>query len=126
MPQLTLEYTDNVRDTVDFDLLFLELHEILSEVAGIRVDNCKSRAVGLSDYRVGSGEAGAAFVHLEVAILEGRALETKQELGRRMLEALRGAYAGTLAELALQITVEVRDLQKALYFKIPEGTLTPQ
>jgi len=126
MPQITLEYTDNVRDTVDFDLLFMKLHEILSEVAGIRIGNCKSRAVKLSDYLVGAGDADAAFVHLEVAILEGRSLETRQEMGRRMLEALRGAYAGTLAELALQITVEVRDLQKALYFKIPEGTLTPQ
>jgi 5-carboxymethyl-2-hydroxymuconate isomerase len=126
MPQLTLEYTDNVVDSVNFDLLFSQLHAILSEVAGIRVENCKSRAVRCCDYRVGAGEAGGAFVHVEVAILAGRPLATRQEIGRRMLEALRGAYADTLADRALQITVEVRDMEKALYFKIPEGTLTPQ
>jgi 5-carboxymethyl-2-hydroxymuconate isomerase len=126
MPQLTLEYTNNVSDPVDFDALFSRLHDILSEVAGIRIDNCKSRAVQLSDYRVGTGDAAGAFVHVDVAILAGRPLEIRQEIGRRMLESLREAYAGGLADLALQITVEVRDMEKDLYFKIPEGTLTPQ
>ena len=126
MPQLTLQYTDNIGAPVDFDLLFSQLHEVLSDVAGIKIDNCKSRAMRLSDFRVGRGEASGAFVHVDVAILAGRPLETREKIGRHMLEALRAAYARPLDELDLQITVEVRDLQKDLYFKIPEGTLTPQ
>ena len=126
MPQLTLDYTDNIPDPVDFESLFSQLHEVLSDVAGIRIDNCKSSAVKRADYRIGAGDSGAAFVHVEVAILSGRPLEIKQEIGRRMLETLRDVYSGRLDELALQITVEVRDMDKDLYFKIPEGTLTPQ
>ncbi len=126
MPQLTLQYTDNIGSPVDFDHLFSQLHEVLSDVAGIRIENCKSRAMELSDYRIGRGEAGGAFVHVDVAILAGRPIETRGEIGRRMLEVLRGAYAQPLDELDLQITVEIRDMQSDLYFKIPEGTLTPQ
>jgi len=125
MPQLTLQYTDNIGAPVDFDLLFSQLHQLLSDVAGIRIENCKSRAMRLSSFRVGRGEAGGAFVHLDAAILAGRPLETREELGRRMLDVLRATYAQPLEELDLQITVEVRDMQKELYFKIPEGTLTP-
>ncbi len=126
MPQLTLQYTDNIGSPVEFDHLFSQMHEVLSEVAGIRIENCKSRAMALSDYRVGRGEAGGAFVHVEVAILAGRPLETREKIGRLLLEVLRAAYAQPLDKHDLQITVEVRDLQKDLYFKIPEGTLTPQ
>jgi 5-carboxymethyl-2-hydroxymuconate isomerase len=126
MPQLTLQYTDNIGAPVDFDHLFSQLHEVLSEVAGLRIENIKSRAMAQSDYSVGRGEAGGAFVHVEVAILAGRPLETKEKIGRLLLDILRAAYAQPLDELNLQITVEVRDLQKDLYFKIPEGTLTPQ
>ena len=126
MPQLTLQYTDNIAAQVDFDLLFSQLHDVLFDVAGIRIENCKSRAMKLSEFRVGRGEAGGAFVHVDVAILAGRPLETREEIGRRMLEVLRGTYAQPLDDLDLQVTVEVRDMQKDLYFKIPEGTLTPQ
>jgi 5-carboxymethyl-2-hydroxymuconate isomerase len=126
MPQLTLQYTDNISSQVDFNQIFSQLHDVLSEVAGIRIENCKSRAMALSDYRVGRGEAGGAFVHVEVAILAGRPMETREKIGRHMLEVLRTAYARPFGELDLQITVEVRDLQQDLYFKIPEGTLTPQ
>lgn len=42
-----------------------------------------------------------------------------------MLRALEAAYAAASADLDLQITVEVREMPKALYFKLPEGTFTP-
>lgn len=125
MPQITLEYTDNVGAPDDLDGLFAELHRILSEVGGIRIENCKSRAVALRDYRVGEGEKAGAFVHLEVAILDGRSLELRQKLGGEMLGALEAAFRTASDDLDLQITVEVREMPKDLYFKLPEGTFTP-
>ena len=62
MPHLTLEYSSNVTQEVDFQALFLELHQMVAEHGDTLVANCKSRAYRLDDYLVASGEAGAAFV----------------------------------------------------------------
>ncbi len=123
MPQLTLEYTDNIQQEVDFAKVFGEAHSVLSNVGGIRLENCKSRAVKQVDYFIGNGESKGAFVHLDVAFLVGRPLEVKQEIGRRILGILEKSYAPSLTKQDLQITVEVRELARELYFKIPEGTL---
>jgi 5-carboxymethyl-2-hydroxymuconate isomerase len=127
MPHLTLEYTENLaHQEVHFAELFLALHQVLADVGGIRIGNCKSRAVELSDYCVGQGQAESAFVHLGVRFMEGRPLELKQEIGQQLLGILKEHYALALAERGLQITVEIADIQQGAYFKIPEGTLTPQ
>jgi 5-carboxymethyl-2-hydroxymuconate isomerase len=123
MPHLTLEYTGNIDQPLDFDELFARLHGVLAEVAAISVDNCKSRAIRLDTYYVGDGLDRGAFVHLTVRFLAGRAPELKQQIGRRCLAVLEAAFAPSLVELGLQITVELQDIERPTYFKIPEGTL---
>ena len=123
MPQLTLEYTDNIQQKVDFSEVFREMHAVLFDVGGIPLENCKSRAIKRSDYFIGKGESDGAFIHIDMAFLAGRPLELKQEIGRRVLQILEKCYSPFLSAHNLQITVEIRELARELYFKIPEGTL---
>ena len=74
----------------------------------------------MKDYHVAGGDVGEALVHLGVSILEGRSQEWKQMMGKNFLEILREAYALSLERLSLQITVEIRDIERSGYFKIPE------
>ena len=117
MPHITLEYTDNIDQPIEFRDLFAELHQVLSSVAGISIANCKSRARCLDTYHIGEGKAGNAFVHLEVRLLEGRSAELKREIGERGLEVLKKHFARSLSDRHLQITLEVRDMQRQAYFK---------
>ncbi len=121
MPHLTLEYTDNLHVDVDFGGLFARIHKVLAEDGGIRIGNCKSRAVQLDSYRVGDGEP-VAFVHADLRFLEGRSQDVKTQLGARILEILNEAF-GSRASSEVQITVEIRDIARNGYFKIPPGTL---
>ena len=131
---MMLQYTANVTQEIDFSTLFLDLHHVISDVAGIRIGNCKSRAVRLEHFCVGQGDPTGGFVHLDVRFLEGRTLAVKGALGRALLKTLEAAYAPSIAEHALQITVEIQDIQRGTYFKFPGGTyfkfpggtLTPQ
>ena len=123
MPQITLEYTGNIDQALEFDAIFSGVHEILVHVADIRVDNCKSRARRLDHYYIGTGNPNHAFVHLEAAILEGRTPDLKSKLGRRILEHLQEHFAPTFETCNLQITVEIRDIPRTVYFKVPAGTL---
>jgi len=123
MPQLTLEYTANIKQKIDFADLFAQLHQVLVDVGGIPLGNCKSRAYRLDDFHIGDGAAQHAFVHLVIRFLEGRSVEMKETIGQQSLQILKESYAPSFAVLNLQLTVEMQDIERSTYFKIPEGTL---
>jgi 5-carboxymethyl-2-hydroxymuconate isomerase len=123
MPHLTLEYTANLSGTPPTPDLLLALHHLLKTVAGIRLENCKSRWREVEDWVVGPGDPDAAFVHLDMRFLEGKPLEIQQALGETALEVLASHFGPEPPGIDLQITVEVREIRKATYFKFPPGTL---
>jgi len=125
MPHLTVEYTSNLHPTLEFAELFGRLHSVLTEVGRLKQENCKSRAVELSEFLVGDGAADAGFVHLDVRFLEGRSTAVKGEIGTRMLAILQASFRGEgLDAGGVQFTVEIRDIERAAYFKYPAGSLT--
>jgi 5-carboxymethyl-2-hydroxymuconate isomerase len=117
MPHLTLEYTNNVSAEINVHELLTAFHGILADVAGIRIENCKSRAIPLDDYLVGAGSPKGAFVHLEVRLFKGRSETLKREIGSRFLKLLGEYFVTPLAESELQITVQIVEMQKECYFK---------
>ena len=117
MPHLTLEYTDNITQSINFKQVFSDLHRIMEETGGININNCKSRAVKLENYFIAGGEEDKAFVHLEIRFLEGRTTELKQVIGGKILEKLKEHYSKSIEDLDIQITVEIKDILRDLYFK---------
>jgi 5-carboxymethyl-2-hydroxymuconate isomerase len=115
MPQIILEYTSNL-PAPDEKPLFLSIHRILQNVAGISIENCKSRILRHDLFLIGEGEADRAFIHLQVRFLEGRTDEVKEDVGRRLLSLLE-SYFRTGSECRLQISVELGDIKRAAYFK---------
>lgn len=122
MPHVTLEYTKNILEQDNLRPLLLQIHQVISETAGIDKNNCKSRALCRDTYTVGTGEANNAFVHLEIRILEGRTVKLKQEVAQRCLDLLQEFYAKSAENLALQITVEMQDIQRQSYLKYMKET----
>jgi 5-carboxymethyl-2-hydroxymuconate isomerase len=117
MPHLRLEYTSNLAVEPSFRELFVRLHRIVADVGGVDIGNCKSRAVERAEFLMGDGADAGAYVHLDLRILEGKTAAVKGELGRRLLEELRAAYAGH--DVEIQVSVEIRDIVKDEYFKFP-------
>jgi 5-carboxymethyl-2-hydroxymuconate isomerase len=123
MPHLTLEYTSNLDGNPPTPELLLAIHTLLEAVAGIRADNCKSRWHRLEDWVMGRGDSATAFVHLDLRFLEGRAPEVQQAVGEGALEILKAHFLAGARPMEIQITVEIREIRKATYFKHPPGTL---
>ncbi len=115
MPHLTLEYTDSLKLEGNFPELFKQLHQVLVDLAGIQPGNCKSRAVRLTEYFVGRGKGRQAFLHLQVRFLEGRSPDLKRKVGDALLQELR-----TACPEEIQVTVEILDIEKDVYFKYPD------
>ena len=113
MPHLTFEYTPIFR--TDWKALFAKLHPVLKEMTGTpSIANCKSRAYCTDNYLVGD-TPGVGFLHLEIAILEGKTAEEKKAIGAKVREILV-EHLGDAAK-GRPITIEVRDIQKDFYFK---------
>lgn len=126
MPNILLEYTTNVSDSIEYPKLFTAIHSVLHETAGIRLDNCKSRAIKIDEFYIGDGHPSNAFVQLSISFVAGRSAEIKAGVGDQCLAILKEYYEYSVARLDVQITVEICDIRREAYFKYPEGTFTPQ
>jgi len=126
VPNILLETTSNLPDSVEFPKLFAAIHHVLHETAGIRLDNCKSRVTKFDQFYIGDGHPSNAFVQLSIRFVEGRSSEIKIDVGNQCLALLKQFYHQSVARLDLQVTVEIGDIHLEEYFKYPEGTFTPQ
>lgn len=124
MPQITLEYTANIVRPASWEQVFNGIHQLIHQITGVHIENCKSRAVSQENFYIGGGGKTLAFIHLEVALLSGKPDEVKQKLGNELLEFLLGEFEKLNVAEKLQVTVELRDIQRLSYFKFPSGTLS--
>jgi 5-carboxymethyl-2-hydroxymuconate isomerase len=114
MPQLTLEYSANLPVPVDLQRHLASIHEGFVTL-GFSVDDWKTRVIRCEVYRVGTGAPERAFAHLTLALLDRNSPEAQRAAGERALQVLQAAFAGT--ELDCDLTVEVREMRVAGYFK---------
>ncbi|MGE5518104.1 MAG: 5-carboxymethyl-2-hydroxymuconate Delta-isomerase [Bacteroidota bacterium] len=116
MPQITVEYSQVVSDAFDRRAFALALHPMAAELIGSALSSFKTRFTALDEVVIGDGADSHAMVHVDFRLLSGRPPELKQRLGAAVLELAR-AHVRTVAGLAIQVTVEVRDLDRPHYHK---------
>jgi len=121
VPQIIIEYSSNIGQKVESGVLLGEISSIVSTAGDIPVENFKSRLVRRDEFLVGEGGVEDAFVHLEIGLFSGRSHEVKRHIGEDCLEYLEEYFSPSAGELSLQITVEIRDMEKEGYFKSVPG-----
>lgn len=109
MPQILLEYTDNIVEN-DLSETLLKVHHILTEQLPAELNTCKSRLSRLENYVIGNGEKDHAFVHLSVDVKKGRAPELLDSVASNLLNILKETFAAASSKLNLQITVAIGEL----------------
>jgi 5-carboxymethyl-2-hydroxymuconate isomerase len=120
VPHLTLEYTDNLYQSagpIPFAKLFAELHQLLVRIAGVDINNCKSRAIRHGTHVVGDGREEIGFVHLEIRLFAGRSSPAKTALGREGLDILERYFPAPAEGPGPQITIQISEIRRDAYFK---------
>lgn len=117
MPHLVLEYSANVPDEPDFDGVLRRLHEALSASGPFELGKVKSRVVRHEAFRVADGAPDRAFVHLTAAVLDGREAEVLKVVAGPLLAVLCEAFPRARRERRCDVTLEIREMPRALYFK---------
>ena len=117
MPHLVLEYSANVAPLPDLPDLLRRLHEALAAAGPFDLGKIKSRAVRHEVFRVADGAPDRAFVHLTAAVLDGREAAVLAATAEGLLAPLREALAPARAAGRCDVTLELREMPRALYFK---------
>ncbi len=121
MPQLTLEYTDNL----DFNVqaLLARLHSELVATGAINLKGLKSRAIRLTEYRIADGNPDYAFVHVNLLIREGRPVEVQKDAAQRVLAVLKETFGDRFEKSHLSLSVDIKEMRDGIaqtYHNIPE------
>ena len=117
MPLLHLEYSANIPDkNIDFQNIFKQLHDNLSASDFCNIEVIKSRITKHDNYYIACGSPNKFFITLSVAVLSGRALAVLEHKGKVLLEILKDSFPKTHALGSKGITIEIREINKDLYF----------
>ena len=121
MPNLTLEYTDNL----DFDLqsLLERLHSELVATGAINLKGIKSRATRYSEYRIADGNPEYAFVSISLLIREGRPDNVQKDITQRIMAALKETFGKRFENGYLSLTVDIKEMRDGIaltYHNIPD------
>ena len=126
MPHLTLEYTDNLEFEVQ--PLLARLHDTLVATGAVNLKGIKSRAIRHTDYRIADGNAGYAFVHVNLLIRAGRPIETQQEAAQRVLAVLKETVGCRFEDGYLSLSVDIQEMREGVALtlhNIPERGRQP-
>ena len=116
MPHLVIETTANL-GTYPKAQALKELAASLTAHPQIPVEaDLKIRFVDVTDFVMGTAPEPRGFVHAELRLLSGRTPEAKSELAARVLEVLQ-RLTPRPAGVSVQLSVEVRDMDRAPYAK---------
>jgi 5-carboxymethyl-2-hydroxymuconate isomerase len=109
MPHLTLEYTDNL--SFDVQPLLTRLHEELVATGAVNLKGIKSRTLRHAEYRIADGDAGYAFVHVNLLIREGRPLEIQQEAAQRIMAVLKDTFGYRFENGYMSLSVDIKEMR---------------
>ncbi len=117
MPQITLEYSSNIKDAENIKSLMISIHKIIESLCSLDIINCKSRINRIKDFVIGDGDSNRKFLHLEVKLFEGRSHEIISSLGNSLIDLLSNHEMLTIQNQNIDITVHIVNIEKSKYFK---------
>lgn len=118
MPHLYVEYTANLQGIDEAALMEQLNHAVCAHATITDEADVKTRIAALptSHYRIGLNSTGRAFAHAELRLMAGRSPEVKKALSDSIAHVFQSAIPAQ-AELEVQLSVDIVDMDKGSYFK---------
>ena len=113
MPQITLEYTNNIQN-FDAAATLAALNQALFATGNFANEqDLKARASAVDAFVVGVNMAQQAFIHLKIAVVAGRAMEVRKQLADIGLDILQKALPSQSVQV--QLAAEVQEITLGCY-----------
>jgi 5-carboxymethyl-2-hydroxymuconate isomerase len=116
MPHLYVEYSDNLADLPEQQMLTELVNSICGHPSIIDESDVKGRITKTQQYVIGNVAGARGFIHAELKLLSGRTPEAKKQLSDGIGEILRRLTPHPEGML-VQVSVEIVDMDRGSYHK---------
>lgn len=116
MPHIVLETTSDLLENDRIPDLLAALVDVLSAQESVSAASVKAYHGLRANWHMGEG-APRGFAHCEVRLLSGRPVDLRRRIADAMGACMRSQLSESLAEGAVSVTVEVREMDAETYRK---------
>lgn len=116
MPHLQLELDSGSAARLDVAAVLRGLVAELSDIETVDPSAVKAYARKADRWAMGRG-APEGFIHLTVAVLDGRGPDVLSQMADRLYACLQTACGPALGDGTVSLTLEVREMARATYRK---------
>ena len=119
MPQVIVEYTNNIKAEADIPALLKKVNQtIIVQPGGIfPPGGTRSRALELTDYRMADGDEDYAFVHVTFKIGAGRTEAQKKKVCDDLFEMMKAHFAAIFARRYMALSMELYEFDERGTYK---------
>ena len=111
MPHIIVEYTDNIHNDLNINEILQGINDsLISHKDLFSANGIRSRAVKLTNYKVGTGLNNDAFIHVTVKIASGRTKEAKETVLEQLFKTLETYVEQVPTDKKLSLSLELSEL----------------
>lgn len=121
MPHISIEYSDNLEDSVDIAGLCECLRAAAAAHEAFPMPGVRVRAHAATHYAIADGGDQHSFVDILVRLREGRPAALKKDATEALFAAARDFLVPVMAARSLALSLEMRDIDADLSPKM--GTI---
>jgi len=119
MPHFILEYTGNIANQANIQVLLKKVNEILiSKSPLFPVGGIRSRAIQLNDYFIADGKEDYSFVHATLKIGAGRSQKDKKETCDELFDMMKEHFHHIYNERYFALSLELYEFSEAGTYKL--------
>jgi 5-carboxymethyl-2-hydroxymuconate isomerase len=117
MPHIIIECSANLAKLVDLDAVLRQVHEAALSTGVLPLGGLRTRLHRVDHYRVADGNPANAFVHVEIAVGQGRDLHSRRRTAEVVFRALCDALDDLIPDHPLALSLELRELERETSFR---------
>ncbi|GBQ92363.1 5-carboxymethyl-2-hydroxymuconate isomerase [Acetobacter nitrogenifigens DSM 23921 = NBRC 105050] len=117
MPHLSIEYSANLRESVDLTTLCVRLRDAILETGLFEVGAVRVRAFEASAWAVADMLPENAFIDMSFRIGEGRTLDEKKRAGEAIFSTAAMVTGQLLEKSNFALSLEIREIDSRLSWK---------
>ena len=117
VPHIVIEYSANLRDSVDFPRFLGALRASALATGVFPLGGIRIRAYQADHYLIADGHADNAFVHIMLRVGHGRDLETRKRACDAIFATATGQLAALFERIPLGISLEMQEIRRGTHLQ---------
>lgn len=117
MPHFVIEYSANLDPDIDLRAVVDAVHKSAVDSGLFKIGGIRVRTLKHDIYKIADGNPEHAFLHIRVAILEGRSAEDRERLGNATLTAADAMLSNAQKKRGIALSVEIGEIDHNMSFK---------